>query len=189
MRRICLVAAFGAALTLSGCWTVVPVAPAQPAQAQAQPVPPPVAAGLAYGAGKATQEFAYPASAVQAAITGAMTDLQVKNLRERRDGQAWIFQGLTKDNRPANVTFRPGNGAARVTARIGWFGDEPFSKALMERIGIRLGSLPPKAIPEEPPSSPAPNPFFSRRAVPDSTMLREQAELHFLYKDTPVPMD
>jgi hypothetical protein len=181
---------------LSGCRTVVPVAPtppqsqAQPAQGQAQAAPvAPVAAGLTYSAGKATQEFAYPAAAVQAAITNAMTDLQIKNLRERRDGQAWIFQGLTKDNRPANVTFRPGNGAARVTARIGWFGDEPFSKALLERVGIRLGSLPPKAIPEEPPSSPAPNPFFSRRAVPDSTMLREQAELHFLFKDTPVPMD
>jgi hypothetical protein len=182
MRRICLVAASGVCVTLSSCQTVAPIAAPVPA-------PAPAAAGLAYGAGKATQGFAYPASAVQAAIPAAMSDLQIKQIRERRDGRAWIFQGTTKDGRPANITFRPGNGAARVTARVGWFGDEPFSKALMERIGIRLGSLPPKAIPDEPPSSPAPNPFFSRQAIPDATMLREQAELHMLYRDTAVPLD
>lgn len=182
MRRICLVAAFGAGLTLSGCRTVAPIA--LPPELE----PPPSVAGLAYSAGKATQEFAYPGRAVQAAITAAMADLQIEHVRERRDGQASIFQGTTKDGRPANITFRPGNGAARVTARIGWFGDEPFSRELMERIGIRLGSLPPRAIPAEPPTSPAPNPFFSRRAVPDET-LREQAEIHFLYRDTAVPLD
>ncbi len=178
MRRIGLVAALGAGVAFSGCRTVAPLAP-----------PAPVAAGFAYGAGKGTQEFAFPAGPVQAAIAASMNDLQITHVRQRTDGRAQIFQGWTKDNRPANVTFRPGNGAARVTARIGWFGDEPFSKALMERIGIRLGSLPPAAIPEEPPSTPAPNPYFSRQAVPDTTMLREQAELHLLYRDTAVPLD
>jgi hypothetical protein len=118
-----------------------------------------------------------------------MEDLQITHIRQRRDGQAQIYQGWTKDNTPAVLTLRPGNGAARVTARIGWFGDEPFSRTLFERIGIRLGHLPPKAIPPEPPSAPAPNPFFSRRAVPDAVMLREQSESHLLYRDTAVPLD
>jgi hypothetical protein len=180
MQRICMAAALGAGLALPGCRTVAPVA---------VPAPPVTAAGFAYSGGKATQEFAAPPAAVQGAIAAALSDLQVSQVRQRRDGQAQIFQGWTKENSPAVVTFRPGNGAARVTARIGWFGDEPFSKALMERVGIRLGHLPPAAIPQEPPSNPAPNPFFSRQAIPDALMLREQSESHLLYRDTAVPLD
>jgi hypothetical protein len=170
----------------TGCQTVAPIVapPAQTPTANA-----PVPAGFSYGAGKATQEFAAPAATVQGVIAAAMDDLQIKHVRQRHDGQAQIFQGWTKDNTPAVLTLRPGNGAARVTARIGWFGDEPYSRALFERIGIRLGHRPPAAIPEQPPSAPAPNPFFSRQAVPDAVMLREQSESHLLYRDTAVPMD
>jgi hypothetical protein len=184
MRRVGLLMALGMGVAGSGCRTVAPVdipAPAPPAA--------PAPAGFSYGAGKATQEFPAPAAAVQGVIPAAMEDLQIAHIRQRRDGQSQIFQGWTKDSTPAVLTLRPGSGAARVTARIGWFGDEPFSRALFERIGIRLGHLPPKAIPQEPPSAPAPNPFFSRRAVPDAVMLREQSESHLLYRDTAVPMD
>jgi hypothetical protein len=176
MRRTSLVAAAWTVVVLAGCRTVPPAAS-----------PTLGAAGFAYGAGKATQEFAYPFPAVQSASAAALEDLQVVQIRQRRDGPARIIQGTTADGRPATVTLRPGQGAARVTARIGWFGDEPFSKALMERIGVRLGSLPPTAIPDEPPSSPAANPFFSRSAVPDAAMLRDQVEAP--YRDSPVPRD
>jgi len=165
-------------LPLAGCQTVSPLA--GPALG---------AAGYAYSAGKAAQEFAVPYPTVQGAIGGALADLKVTQVRQRHDGPAQIFEGTTADGRPVTVTLRPGNGAARVTARIGWFGDPPFSKALMERVGVRVGSLPPKAIPTEPPSAPAANPYFSRDAVPDSTMLREQSELFYLYRDTAVPLD
>jgi hypothetical protein len=183
MRRICLVAAL-AGVAASGCRTIAPVV-APPSEPPAAPT----AAGFLYGAGKATQEFAAPAATVQGAITAALGDLQVSQVRQRHDGPSQIFQGWTRENTPAVVTLRPGNGAARVTARIGWFGDEPFSRALFQRIGIRLGHLPPAAIPAEPPSAPAPNPFFSRQAVPDALMLREQSESHLLYRDTAVPLD
>jgi hypothetical protein len=176
MRRISLVAAVWGGLALAGCRSVAPIAGLAPA-----------AAGYAYGAGKATQEFAAPTAAVQSAIAGAMVDLGIAQVRQRHDGPSRIFEGSTADGRGATVTLRPGNGAARVTARIGLFGDPPFSRALMDRIGIRLGSLPPAAIPAEPPSSPAGNPYFSREAVPDSTMLRDQAEAP--YRDTAVPWD
>ena len=64
----------------------------------------------------------------------------------------------------------------RVSCRIGWFGDEPLSRTLLERIGVRLGTLPPAAIPDRPPSAPASNPIFSRDAVPDSVIFRDFAE-------------
>jgi hypothetical protein len=179
-ERISRVAALwlGGAVTAAtaGCQTVTPVA--GPALA---------AVGPGYTAGKATQEFAFPYQAVQGAIGGALADLQVQQVRQRQDGPARIYEGTTADDRPVTVTLRPGTGAARVTARVGWFGDPPFSKALLERIGIRLGSLPPAPIPSEPPSAPRANPYFSREAVSDALMLREQA--NFPYRDSLIPWD
>jgi hypothetical protein len=165
-----------AVLATAGCQAVAPIA--APALA---------AAGPAYGAGKITQEFASPYPAVQIAIGGALADMQVQQVRQRQDGPSRIYEGTTPDNRPVTVTLRPGNGAARVTARVGWFGDPPFTKGLFERVGIRLGSLPPAPIPAEPPSAPKANPYFSREAVSDALMLREQ--VNALYQDRPIPWD
>lgn len=176
MRQTSMVAAMIAGTMLPGCRTVAPIAG-----------PTLAAAGFAYGAGKATQEFAYPTAAVQAAIAAALDDVRIEGVRQKHDGPARIFEGTTGDGRSATVTLRPGQGAARVTARIGWFGDEPLSLALMERVAVRLGSLPPTAIPVEPPSSPGTNPFFSRQAIPDSSMLRDHAEAPF--RDSPIPRD
>ncbi len=71
----------------------------------------------------------------------------------------------------------------RVSCRVGWFGDELFSKALLRRVGIRLGTPPPEAIPEKAPSSPAGNPYFSREAVSDYEMMRDYIEAP--YPDRP----
>ncbi len=140
-----------------------------------------------YGGGRATQEFAFPSPVVQEALIAALTDLKVSAVRQHHDGPARIVEGTTADGRKVNVTLRPGVGAARVSVRIGWFGDEPYAKAILERVGIRLGTLPPAAIPEEPPSAPSPNPFFSRSAIPDAIMFRDQAEAP--YHDSPIPRD
>ena len=64
------------------------------------------------------------------------------------------------------VTLRPHQTQTRVSCRIGLFGDEPLSKALLERTGVRLGTLPPAAIPDNPRARPASNPFFSDRQCP-----------------------
>src|SRR3954468_8516118 len=104
MRRTSMVVALIASVAPAGCRTVGPVAGLAPA-----------AAGFAYGAGKATQEFAFPPAAVQSAITSAMDDLGVGRVRQRHDGPARIFEGTTGDGRSATVTLRPGQGAARVT--------------------------------------------------------------------------
>jgi Protein of unknown function (DUF3568) len=177
MRRTSLLlAALGALAATPGCRTVAPVAS-----------PTLGASGYNYGGGKATQEFAYPFAAIQSASVAALEDLQVGQIQQRFDGPSRSIQGTTADGRAATVTLRQSRGSARVVVRVGWFGDEPFSKAVMERIGVRLGSLPPAAIPEVPPSAPASNPFFSRSAVSDAAMLRDEAEAPF--RDTVVPRD
>lgn len=174
MRRIALWTAACAVAAAPGCTTVAPVAG------------PALAAGeFSYTAGRATQDFAYPAATVQSAVSAALEDLRIHSVRQTHDAGSVLFEGTTADHRRALVTLRPHRGAARLTARIGWFGDEPLSRALMDRVGVRLGSLPPSAIPAEPPSSPGSNPYFSRSAVPDAVMLRDQAESR--YRDTVVP--
>ena len=177
MRWTLVAVALWVSWVMAGCRAVGPVAVGPALDA----------AGYAYGAGKATREFAYPGPVVQSAIAGAMEDLRIGQVRQRHDGPSRIFEGTTADGRTATVTLRPGHGAARVTVRIGLFGDEPFSRAMMDRLGVRLGTLPPTAVPDEPPSAPAANPYFSRGAVSDDAMLRDQAEAAF--RDSPVPRD
>lgn len=174
MRRTALATAIFAGLTGAGCATTGPVA------GTALSV-----TGFSYAAGRATQDFALPAPTVQSAITTAMEDLRMQSTSQTSEAGALIYHGTTADNRRVTIHVRPNPGATRVSVRIGWFGDEPLSKALMDRIGVRLGTLPPTAIPTDPPSSPGSNPYFSKSAIPDSVMLRDQADA--IYRDTPVP--
>ncbi|SIO65585.1 Protein of unknown function [Singulisphaera sp. GP187] len=174
MRRIALAAAVFSGIQTTGCMTAGRVA--EPVMS---------ATVFTYTAGRATQDFHYPPTTLQSAITGAMDDLRVHSVRLTQDGGMLIYNGSTADDRRVAVTIRPNQAVSRVSVRIGWFGDEPLSRALMDRIGIRLGELPPSAIPVDPPSEPASNPYFSRDAVPDSVMLRDQADA--IYRDTPVP--
>jgi len=141
--------------------------------------------GFSYSAGRATQDFGCAPQALQSSITGAMDDLRFHSVRQTTDAGSIVYNGTTADDRRVSLLIHPYQGQSRVSVRIGWFGDEPLSRALLDRIGVRLGTLPPAAIPVDPPSSPASNPFFSRDAIPDSEMLREQAEAP--YRDTPVP--
>jgi hypothetical protein len=119
------------------------------------------------------------------AIPEAMADLQMTYIRTRKDNAVYQIDGKTADQRNVSVTIRPGLGRSRFSSRIGWFGDTLLSKALAERVGIRAGLFPPKPIPEQPPSSPDPNPIFSRSAVSDDDMFRDLAEAP--YRDRVIP--
>jgi hypothetical protein len=178
MRRIALTltAALLAAFTGAGCSTMGPAALSALGGD---------GSGFSYSAGRAVQHFAFAPTAVQPAVLAAMDDLRIHTVRQTNDGSAVVFEGTTADNRTASVTLRPQSGGSRLSARIGVFGDQPLSRALMDRVGIRLGTLPPAAIPDKPPSAPASNPYFSRSAVPDSIMLKDQADAP--YKGTAVP--
>jgi hypothetical protein len=129
-----------------------------------------------FSAGRGVQDFAGPPGAVVSAVAEAMDDLKFTVTKRRREGTVSQVEGRTADDRAVTITLRPRVAATRVSCRIGWFGDPPLSRTFLERVGVRLGTLPPAAIPEQPPSAPSSNPLFSRDAVPDSEILRDFAE-------------
>jgi hypothetical protein len=105
-----------------------------------------------------------------------MEDLRMQSVTVAHEGSNTIVQATTPNNHRATIMVRPEPGGSRVSARIGMFGDEPLSRALMDRVAVRLGTIPPEAIPAEAPSEPASNPYFSRTAVSDEVMLKDQAD-------------
>jgi hypothetical protein len=141
--------------------------------------------GYAYANGKATQDFAYPLATVRNAVDEAIQDLRVTHVKGSRNGVVFLREGRTADNRRVVVTLRPQEETTRLSIKVFWFGDEPFSRYFIDRVKIRLGILPPAAIEDTPPSTPDPNPFFSREKGPDSDFLRRQAELRFHDHEAP----
>jgi hypothetical protein len=127
-----------------------------------------------------------------------MADLGVRDVgigprsRRRRRGASCrgrprgaTLSGRVPDGRPVTVTVRSRGAGSAVGVRVGRFGDEALGRALLDRVGVRLGTRPPAPIAPETPSTPGSNPFFSRAAVPDAVMLRDQAEAG--YRDRPAP--
>jgi Protein of unknown function (DUF3568) len=166
-----LAMAFG--LAPAGCATVAP----SPERL--------VSTDTSFSAGRAVQDFGFPPGKVGAGVSDAMADLKMTSIEPGRDGAVYKIQAKTADKRTVMVTLRPHQTQTRVACRIGPFGDEPLSRALLERTGVRLGTLPPAAIPDKVPSTPGSNPFFSRDAVPDEVMLKDVAEAP--YRDRVVP--
>jgi hypothetical protein len=140
----------------------------QPASAADRPAP-----TARYSTGRAVQDFRFPTATVIPAVRDAMEDLNMTVTHRSQDGAVTQVEGRTGDGRAVTVTLRPTKPITRVACRIGWFGDEPMSMTLMRRIGVRLGTLPPEAVPDHIPSEPGRNPFFSRDAVPDAEMMRD----------------
>ncbi len=126
-----------------------------------------------YSTGRALQDFRFPSSVVQDAVVEALEDLKFTVTRRDQAGTASQIDARTPDRRNVTVTLRSQPPITRVSCRVGWFGDEPFSRTLMRRIAVRLGALPPEPIPDVVPSKPAPNPYLSRDAIPDSEMVKD----------------
>jgi Protein of unknown function (DUF3568) len=177
IRHLGLVAVSLAILAHAGCATTSGVSqPRRERAAKSETPPEPPAPTPRYSTGRAMQDFAFPYSKVQTAVFEAMDDLGITVTRENHDGPAGQIEGRTADNRAVTVTLRPHETITRVSCRVGWWGDEPYSRAFLRRLGIRLGVLPPEAIPDKPPSAPASNPYFSRDAIPNSEMMRDFIE-------------
>ncbi len=173
VQRIALGLVIAGGVAQSGCATVAP----SPERV--------LSTETTYSGGRAMQDFSLPSTKVGTALTEAMADLKMTSIEPGRDGVVYKIQAKTEDNRTVMVTLRPHQSQTRVSCRIGLFGDEPLAKALLERTGIRLGTLPPAAIPDHVPSSPGSNPFFSKAAVPDEEMLKDAVEAP--YRDRVVP--
>ena len=177
MRRIALTtAALLAASAASGCHTTSPSTLSASNQNPTSSAVADPESTFSYAAGRAIQTFPQSTATLQPIVLSALEDLRIHSVTLTREVGAVVFKGTTASAARASVTLRPTPDGSRLSARIGLFGDEPLSRALMDRVGIRLGSLPPSAIPAEPPSEPDKNPYFSRDAVPDSEMLKDQAE-------------
>jgi hypothetical protein len=174
LRQAAWIAVFGSFSACLGCATVPPSAEIAA-----------TSSAFSYSAGRGAQSFAAPPAAVIAALDDSLTDLKLIKLRHIRNGSVFRVEARTDDYRPVKATIRSHQGQTVVGVRAGWFGDEPLSKALLDRVAVRIGSQPPQAIPEEVPSAPAGNPFFSRRAVSDLEMFRDMAEAP--YRDRVIP--
>ena len=174
MRQVRWIALISGVVGLAGCATIPPAAEVAA-----------ISSSFAYSAGRGSQSFAAPVSAVLATLNDALSDLDLRSPRGTRDGGVMRVEAQTPDGRKVVATVRTHQGITQVAVRVGWFGDEPLSRTLLERVGVRLGSRPPEAIPSAAPSAPSRNPFFARGAVPDSEMLRDFAEAP--YRDRVVP--
>ena len=165
IRRLALLAASAAMLAPIGCATTSPAKPA----CRADPPGPAPSATPPAGPCRISR---FPASVVQDAVVEAMEDLSFTVTRRGQDGPASQIEGGRPITARVTVTLRPQKPITRVSCRVGWFGDEPLSRTVLRRIAVRLGTLPPEAIPDKVPSEPAPNPYFSRDAIPDSEMMK-----------------
>jgi hypothetical protein len=138
-------------------------------------------------AGSETETFPVPGVEVEKAVEQAMNDLAMTvkvGPRAEQNGVVHLW-GRAKDARTVRVDVAGGARSSAVTVVIGKYGDPPLSRALLDRIGIRLGARPPEPIPDRVDSEPAGNPFVNREAVPDSVILRDQSQAG--YRDVTVP--
>jgi Protein of unknown function (DUF3568) len=159
---------------LMGCATVPPAA-----DIAANP------SAVSFSGARGWESFAAPRAAVVAALNDSMNDLNLGNIRGARDGSVSRLEATTRDKERVVATIRSRRDVTQVTIRVGWFGDQPLTKALLERVDVRLGSRSPEAIPATVPSAPSHNPYFARDAIPDAVMLRDFVEAP--YHDRVIP--
>jgi Protein of unknown function (DUF3568) len=179
MRRIACRLILWSAACSSGCATTAtstPTAPTVDSQSVLEPT---------FSTGRAVQEFPVLAGAAANAVAEAMDDLKMTSVKRDHDGAVYKIDARSADDRSVTVTIRPHQKTARVCCRVGWLGDEPLSRALLERVGVRLGTLPPAAIPESPPSAAPTNSLFSRSVQADTEFLRDLSEAPF--RDRVIP--
>jgi hypothetical protein len=167
LHRLSLLVVFPFALVPIGCSTT---------SGDRAPKDDPPAPTSRYVTGRILQDFAYPTPAVGNAVVEAMKELEIPVVRRGHDGAASQIEGRAPDGRSIVVTLRTQPPITRLSCRVGWFGDEPMARTIVRRVAVRLGALPPEAVPERLPSRPSPNPYISRTAVSDAEMLRDQIE-------------
>ena len=154
MRRIALgVLAFGALAAFgTGCLAVKP--PLRPD---------PGATGFAVCGPYVVQRFLYPMPLVERAAIEAMSDMKISNVHRKPKTDGICFVGSMYDGRYVWYTIEADGPNTIATVEIDLYGDEPLSKILLDRTGIRLATLPQSI-----------NPPFDPRAITDSITHRGQ---------------
>lgn len=175
-RRRIVAGVLGLSLgTLGGCMSLGPTSPLAGTS------------GFAFESGWASQGFLASDEQVRDALQESMTDLKMRPVSQSlADETVSVIDAKLADGRHARITLRPLTTGQLVAIRIGRFGDEKYAQAIFQRMGMRLGTLPAEAVPDEPPTSGSfGSRLFSRGAVPNDVMLRDQADAG--YRDTLVP--
>ena len=150
MRLVGWTAGSCLAISLMGCATVPPAA-----EVAAN------SSALSYSGARGWQSFAAPRAAVLAALNDSMNDLNLGNIRGARDGSVSRLEATTRDKERVVATIRSHRDVTQVTIRVGWFGDQPLTQAILGRMEVRLGSRSPEGIPTTVPSAPSRNPYFA----------------------------
>ena len=121
------------ALSAAGCSMTTPFGPVGQVATLAPP-------GPSFYAGSGSQLF--PASKEFLTQTReAMDDIGLHSIVERQEGPKTILEGKTVNGRRAHVEFKPEAGNVRVASRFGPIGDEPLSRAFLDRMTSRLGTV------------------------------------------------
>ena len=111
-------------------------------------------------------------------VKDAMSDVGIHSIVQNEDPSGLIIlEGRTADDRKARVTIQTSGANATVSAKIGWTGDEPLTRTLLDRLGSRQGTMPPQPLPAgtgAEADQPRTQPLLSRDAIPDAVMLQDQ---------------
>ncbi len=174
MRLAGWIAGICLTIGLIGCATVPPAADVAGSPS-----------AVSFSGARGWKSFAAPRAEVVAALNDAMNDLNLANVRGYKDGTISRLEATTREKERVVATIRSHRDVTQVTIRVGWFGDQPLAKAILERVDIRLGNRSPEAIPVTVPSAPSRNPYFARDAIPDAVMLRDFADAP--YNDRVIP--
>ena len=172
MRRNWTVGMLIGASMLAGCSTTGPFG----REKLALPI------GPSYVGGRGMQMF--PTSpTLLANVKDAMSDVGVYAIVQNEDPSGLIvLEGQSADARKVRVTILTSGKNSTVSAKVGWLGDEPLTRALLDRVGSRQGLLPPPpSLPEDAESKPIrTQPIFSRDAVSDATMLQDHIQSGYM---------
>jgi hypothetical protein len=170
MRRTRMAGIILAASIFAGCSTTGPFG----RERLALPI------GPSYVGGRGMQMFP-TSTALLANVKEAMSDVGIHSVVQNEDPSGLIIlEGKTVDDRKARVTLQSSGINSTVSAKISWLGDEPLTRALLDRIGSRQGTMPPQPAvnasseTDDPAAEKPRTQIFSRDAVPDATMLRDQ---------------
>ena len=113
-------------------------------------------------------------------VKDAMSDVGVHSINQSEDPSGLvILEGRAADDRKARVTIQTSGANATVSAKVGWIGDEPLTRAFLDRLANRQGTMPPQPQPvpnETPVEESRRQPILSREAVSDAVMLRDQID-------------
>jgi hypothetical protein len=140
--------------------------------------------GPSYVGGRGIQLFPTSPKLVQN-VKDAMSELNMHGIVQNEDPSGLIvLEAKTADESNIRTTLQSSGVNSTVSIKIGWFGNEPLTRGLLELIGRKQGKLPEQPNPnaattetdEKAAEKPKSQGIFSREAVPDAVMLRDQVE-------------